>query len=164
LLKAVRDGRAVVPVAIRPIVEKVMADRPLLRNIEYLRFLEAEEQRFWQAPAGLKRSPLQGEILGAVSIAKSIALHNAATRVRRIYERWLEELDRQLLASQSLLIDVERAKRDERQRAPAARARPERVYGVVEPDHEHVRWPFDGEYWKDELGSYRQVVISRCGG
>jgi hypothetical protein len=24
-------------------------------------------------------------------------------------------------------------------------------------------WPFDGEYWRDELGFYRQVVVSKCG-
>ena len=24
-------------------------------------------------------------------------------------------------------------------------------------------WPFDGEYWRDELGYYRQVVHSSCG-
>jgi len=26
-----------------------------------------------------------------------------------------------------------------------------------------VLWPFDGEYWRDELGSYQQVVTSKCG-
>jgi hypothetical protein len=26
-----------------------------------------------------------------------------------------------------------------------------------------VLWPFDGEYWRDELGFYRQVVVSKCG-
>jgi tetratricopeptide (TPR) repeat protein len=29
-------------------------------------------------------------------------------------------------------------------------------------DFEHVRWPFDGEYWKDELGSYYYPLPSRC--
>ena len=33
-----------------------------------------------------------------------------------------------------------------------------KVFGVVNPDEEHVLWPFDGEYWRDELGFYRQVV------
>jgi hypothetical protein len=26
-----------------------------------------------------------------------------------------------------------------------------------------VLWPFNGEYWRDELGFYRQVVESACG-
>jgi hypothetical protein len=33
----------------------------------------------------------------------------------------------------------------------------------VKPDDEHMLWPFDGEYWRDELGFYRQVVESACG-
>ena len=33
----------------------------------------------------------------------------------------------------------------------------------VHVDEEHQMWPFDGEYWRDELGFYRQQVTSRCG-
>ena len=29
-------------------------------------------------------------------------------------------------------------------------------------DYEHVLWPFDGEYWKDELGSYYYPLPSKC--
>ncbi len=31
-------------------------------------------------------------------------------------------------------------------------------------DAEHVRWAFDGEYWKDELGFYYYPLTSLCGG
>ena len=48
---------------------------------------------------------------------------------------------------------------DQRDRDRSDHARKSRkVYGVVKPDEEHVLWPFDGEYWRDELGFYRQVV------
>jgi hypothetical protein len=35
---------------------------------------------------------------------------------------------------------------------------------VVEPfvDGEHQRWPFRGEYWKDELDSYLFIIRSEC--
>lgn len=32
----------------------------------------------------------------------------------------------------------------------------------VQADYEHIVWPFDGEYWKDELGSYYYPLESRC--
>jgi hypothetical protein len=35
--------------------------------------------------------------------------------------------------------------------------------GEVEVDEEHQVWPFDGEYWRDELGFYRQQVTNQCG-
>jgi hypothetical protein len=33
----------------------------------------------------------------------------------------------------------------------------------VTADEEHYLWPFNGEFWRDELGFYRQQVVSRCG-
>ncbi len=33
----------------------------------------------------------------------------------------------------------------------------------VNVDEEHQMWPFNGEYWRDELGFYRQQVTSQCG-
>jgi len=38
-----------------------------------------------------------------------------------------------------------------------------KIFGVVKPDEEHLLWPYQGEYWRDELGFYRQVVASACG-
>ena len=34
---------------------------------------------------------------------------------------------------------------------------------VTATDEEHVYWPFQGEYWKDELGSYYYYIRSECG-
>jgi hypothetical protein len=38
-----------------------------------------------------------------------------------------------------------------------------RIFGAVRADSDHIRWPFTGEYWRDELGTYQQVVQSMCG-
>ena len=35
--------------------------------------------------------------------------------------------------------------------------------GLIEIRDDEIKWPFDGEYWRDELGFYRQQVTSRCG-
>ena len=35
--------------------------------------------------------------------------------------------------------------------------------GRVDVDEEHQIWPFNGEYWRDELGFYRQTITSKCG-
>jgi hypothetical protein len=31
------------------------------------------------------------------------------------------------------------------------------------PDAEHIYWPFDGEYWRDELGYYLYSIKTKCG-
>ena len=30
-------------------------------------------------------------------------------------------------------------------------------------DSEHQLWPYEGEFWRDELGYYRQPITNRCG-
>jgi hypothetical protein len=40
--------------------------------------------------------------------------------------------------------------------------RPDLERGVVLGPRSKGDWPFDGEYWRDELGYYRQVVVNRC--
>jgi hypothetical protein len=35
--------------------------------------------------------------------------------------------------------------------------------GKVYVSPEHNVWPFNGEYWRDELGYYRQQVTYKCG-
>ena len=33
----------------------------------------------------------------------------------------------------------------------------------IQPDDEHHFWPFDGQYWRDELGYYRFKIVNKCG-
>jgi hypothetical protein len=82
---------------------------------------------------------------------------NAGALARSRCERALSELDDQLDDARKLMIDAARGRRV-RAAAQGGRARL-----TVEPDEEHVIWPFDGEYWRDEIGSYRQEILSECG-
>ena len=57
-LKDVRSGNASLPNRLRPIVQSALSDRTLLRNIEYVTVLEAEERRLAQMPQALALKPL----------------------------------------------------------------------------------------------------------
>ena len=62
--------------------------------------------------------------------------------------------------------DITAAQRNELDQAIAqnqVNQQESKIFGIVKPDEEHMLWPFDGEYWRDELGFYRQVVESACG-
>jgi hypothetical protein len=67
------------------------------------------------------------------------------------------------LLGQSLRLDFEIAGREkELAAAPSAdsSASQRRPPAQVEDDEE--LWPFQGEYWRDELGSYRYNLGDRC--
>ncbi len=166
-LKEVREGKAKLSDKVKPIVENALSDRQLLRNIEYVKILDQETTLFKSKNAAFQGSDLGADITDALDLARELAVRNAGTLARDRYTRYLDELNEHLRNAQKILIDIvnaERNKLDEKVIKGQIGKEDTDVYGVVTPDEEHVLWPFDGEYWRDELGFYRQVVVSKCGG
>lgn len=165
-LREVRAGKGDLSAEIRPIVENALSDRQLLRNIEYVRVLEEEEKTFGKAPETFRKGSLGGDVKDALDLAKELAIRNAGNLARERYQRTLDELNEHMRDSAKILIDITAAQRNKlEQTIQAGQITKEemKTLGIVNPDAEHVLWPFDGEYWRDELGFYRQVVISNCG-
>jgi hypothetical protein len=165
-LLSVRDGTADLPPSISGIVKASMSDRQLLRGIEYVRVLDEEMARFQQTPAKFKSSGLGNQVQEVLKIARDLAVEDAGNLARSRYQRNLEELDEHLRNGEKILIDITAAQRNELDQAIAANQvsqQESKIFGIVKPDDEHMLWPFDGEYWRDELGFYRQVVESACG-
>jgi hypothetical protein len=166
-LKEVREGKAKLSTTVKPIVENALSDRQLLRNIEYVKLLDQEAALFKSKNAAFQSSDLGADITDALDLARELAVRNAGTLARDRYTRYLDELNEHLRNAQKILIDIvnaERNKLDEKVAKGQISKEDTDVYGVVTPDEEHVLWPFDGEYWRDELGFFRQVVVSKCGG
>jgi hypothetical protein len=153
-LKDVRAGKANLTSRVKPVVENALSDRQLLRNLEYVRVLDEEEARFKKAPPNFRSSPVGNDVTDQLSLA------------RERYQRNLDELNEHLRDASKIIIDITAAERNKLDAAVVTgqfTKEEGRTYGVVKPDDEHIIWPFDGEYWRDELGFYRQVVVSKCG-
>jgi tetratricopeptide (TPR) repeat protein len=165
-LKEVRSGNANLPPTIKPIVELALSDRQLLRNIEYVRVLDEEQARFKKSPSSFQSSALGGEVQDGLQLARDLAVRNAGNLARERYQRAVDELAEHMRDGAKILIDIVAAQRNQLDAAITTgqmSKEESKVFGVVNPDEEHVLWPFDGEFWRDELGFYRQVVVSRCG-
>jgi len=165
-LQRVRDGEANLDDNIRNVVENALSDRQLLRNIEYVRILRDEMRRFKKAPPNFRNSALGSQVEDALKLARDLAVRRAGELAIQRYQRNLDELEEHLRNGEKILIDIVAAKRnllDTKLKEGQVTKAEAKIYGVVNPDEEHVLWPFDGEYWRDELGFYRQVVQSVCG-
>lgn len=163
----VRDGEAKLSPAVTPIVESALSDRQLLRNIEYVRVLDEELARFNKAPASFKNSPVGADVEDNIAIAKTAAVRQTGILARKRYKRNVDELKEHLRSAQKIIVDITNAQRkkiDEEIATGQWTAEDAYEFGQVPADAEHHIWPFDGEYWRDELGFYRQVVESQCGG
>jgi hypothetical protein len=164
-LKQVRDGKADLPPRIKIVVENALGDRQLLRHLQYVQVLDDEQKRFQKAPAGFRDSALGNDVKDAMQLARDIAVRNAGQLARERYQRNLDELNEHLRNAAKIMIDVNSAKRNQLDQAIAGSqvTAQESERNIVKPDEEHVIWPFDGEYWRDELGFYRQTITSKCG-
>ena len=157
--------------ALKPVLDGAFSDRDLLRNLEYIRLIKAEEDRLKGAKAPIKGSPLAGELASTLDNAMSDAITKAGTLARGRFLRALDDLDEHLGNVQTMLIDISAGERGELEKlggeaADTIKKQQTQLKGLgdVKADEEHYLWPFDGEYWRDELGFYRQKVVSICGG
>jgi hypothetical protein len=150
---------------IRPIVELALSDRQLLRNIEYVKILDDEASRFKKAKHDFQESNLGADVKDALQLARDLAVRNAGTLARERYQRNLDELNEHLRNSAKILIDITAAQRNQLDQSIAGSqvTQAESKANIVKPDEEHIIWPFNGEYWRDELGFYRQTITSKCG-
>lgn len=164
-LKEVREGKADIPPRAKRVVELALSDRQLLRNLEYVRVLDDEGKRFGKAPQSFQTSPLGNDAKDALQLARDIAVRNAGQLARDRFQRNLDELNEHLRDAAKILIDITAAQRNQLDQAIAGSqvTVAESKANIVKPDEEHVIWPFNGEYWRDELGFYRQTITSKCG-
>ena len=75
----------------------------------------------------------------------------------------LQDLRRHLAGALKIKQETLKARRGDspdsvlKEQAAAAAAKQ-----LIEVDDEHIEWPFTGEYWRDELGSYLYDIDSLC--
>ncbi len=163
-LLQVRSGEANLSPAVRGIVASALSDRTLLRNVEYVRVLEAEEERLSSAPAEFQNSSLGARILQDVAVAKSFAVDQTGDIARARYSRLIDELADLTNQMDTIEVEIYTTRRGQiDQETQNQLVDPSVQGGEVEVDEEHQLWEFNGEYWRDELGFFRQRVSNRCG-
>jgi hypothetical protein len=138
-----------------PLVRHLLSDRELLRHGDWVRVIDAESAHLARSTPSFRESALGADIKDNLQLARDVAIRTAGEMVHARLERALRGLDEQLENSTKLLVDIGFAEK-------AGSTQGEMTILDVVPDREHVRWPFVGEYWSDELGSYRETVTSRC--
>lgn len=164
-LKRVRQGNAELSPKIRGIVQSALSDRSVLRHLEYVELLDEQKKRLEQMPQAFRNSSLGVRIQQDIQFARSFAIDETGELVRGRYKRLISEL--RDLMTQMDTVDLEIATYKRGQLSQKAQkqmtAAAESGGGDVEVDREHQLWPFSGEYWRDELGFYRQQVTNKCG-
>jgi hypothetical protein len=92
-----------------------------------------------------------------VALARSFAEAQAGTLARERLQRISDELQDRINEVDTVELEITSMRR--RENITPRRARPPEIWAQQGDQY----WPFDGEYWEDELPHYRQRVVNRCG-
>ena len=165
-LKDVQDKKAnFASPTIKVVVENSLSDRQLLRNLEYVRRLDEELQKYERAKAEFKDGCAGRFVHDSVVASRKGAVQQAGELARGRYQRNLEDLIERIRDAKKILADITQAKLSKvSEELAGTQVRAEEAdINIVQVDDEHLIWPFNGEYWRDELGFYRQSIASKCG-
>jgi len=144
------------------ILQIALADPELERLARSRAEVRAERER---AEALSISAPLSAE-LGAI-YGRQVA-DRSARAGRAVEQRLVEERENiKSLVQQAIRIDIETARSEQERiesRLRSVQSRPRKLEKtfVGWTDDEKVVWPFDGEYWRDELGTYELVLARSC--
>ena len=163
-LKRVQADVADLSPQVRPIVSTALSDRTVLQHLEYVSLLDKEEAQLGKSGEKFANSPIGEKILEDVALAKAFAVDQAGDLARGRYKRLIRELKD--LSNQVDTVELEiatfrRGQIDQELQQQMSLAKQSKG-GNVNVDEEHQLWPFNGEWWRDELGFYRQQVTNLC--
>ena len=160
MLVAVRAGRSRVPARVEPLVREALSDAELTRHLAQVRAIEAEERRLATTP--LLEGDVAARVATDLTIARSVAIDRAGELVQLRLARLRHELRERVHRMDTVELELTTARRRELDHPNRTRMEPAEGGPIVGLSGGQL-WPFDGEFWPDELPRYRQSIANRCG-
>jgi tetratricopeptide (TPR) repeat protein len=161
----IRSGEAGLSDRLQKAAEGALQDRTLAKTLEYVNELDRELKAIEKSDPAWKSTAVAGNILQDLTLQKSLAANDAGNLARQRLQRLATEI--QELVKQAIKVEYEtlNAQKGALTAGTAGDAiNPNAgTYNKIVIDDEHQQWPFNGEYWKDELGYYRFKVQNKCG-
>jgi tetratricopeptide (TPR) repeat protein len=158
------------PAAKASLMRKVMkisfTDKTIKRLNDSILEIEGEmDEGIGRRKEGFRTSALAAESLASLKAERAKLVEEAGARARQKLEYERDAL-RELL-EQALRIKIEVSRREREalevtlaRGAPADALRRYRFSAAVSDEHEY--WPYQGEFWRDELGTYSYTLTKGC--
>jgi hypothetical protein len=161
----IRNKTAGLGDAVGRMARAALGDKQLLKTFTYVHELERELKQVQAADPAWKATAIAGVVLQDLTLQRSLAQNEAGQLAQRRLKRVSKEI--QELIKQAIKVEYETIN-GEKDKLEAS-LRNEQVVSAnvadqtnIQPDDEHLFWPFDGQYWRDELGYFRARIRSQC--
>jgi tetratricopeptide (TPR) repeat protein len=149
---------------LKRIFNLALTDKKLYRLFRFIIALDGEEALLEKMLKTAVQKDLADRLLGELVTYRELAIGETGEQAQARLNQKRKELQR--LVSQAMKVKFEslNAVKEmmEGTREKVKRAGDSRGWQVEQDDDEHLSWPFDGEYWKDELDSYLFRVENLC--
>lgn len=164
----IRDGEAGLGERVQRAAEGAVSDKTLAKAFDYVAELDRELKTVDRSDPAWKSTAVAGNILQDLTLQKSLAANDAGNMARDRLKRLSNEIAE--LVRQAIKVEYETLQAQKgvleaeakNEQVSAAAGAKKKGFGEVNADDEHQKWPFQGEYWKDELGTYRFKVANKC--
>ncbi|MCZ7681430.1 MAG: hypothetical protein M5U28_22610 [Sandaracinaceae bacterium] len=161
MLVAVEAGRSRVPPRVLPALRAAFGDRELLRHVAQVRSIEREQRMLERAGAPSLEGSLAARVAGDLAVVHALALERTGELARARVLRLAEELGERMTQMDTIELELATVRRVELRRPNRLPMGPPDGGPIVAVQGDQV-WPFDGEWWRDELPFYIQDVRNRC--
>src|SRR3954469_10832623 len=165
----IRKQTSGLPEQVERAARGVLGDLTIGRRFDYVRELDSELKRYDKADASWKSTNIAQNVFADLTLQRSLAVNEAGDLARRRLKRLTEELSQLIKRVIKIEFEILAGQKGEleeevKQEQQVIHAGTGHRAGEIRADAEHVIWPFNGEYWRDELGYYRVKIRNKCGG
>jgi len=148
------------------VLNLALTDTDLKKTLDAIRELEREVDAFNKYGDTFKYSELVKVLIDSIKGQRERLMNKAGIMAKGKLE--FELLELRTLSSNALRIRVDTVEKEktylEKQLSEGGSSRDvirRYKYSVAVPD-DYLYWPYKGEYWRDELGTYRYTLTKGC--
>lgn len=148
---------------LQTIVNATLGDRTIRNAVEFVNELDREIAFLATADPGWANSDLAQYLQREIATTRELSISDAGGLVRNRLTAIRDELLTREREGSAILVETDLAEAN----AISSDLRSEMFRGAAdgqrrEATSEEMRWTFQGEYWKDELGFYYYAITSVC--
>jgi len=150
----------------RKVMKIALSDKAIDRLNASIRQIEREmDEGVGGRRAAFRQTAVAQETLQRLKAERARLVQEAGARARQKLEAERDELKRLLEQALRIKIEVSRREREALEAslakgAPVNVLRAYRYSAAVSDEHEY--WPYEGESWRDELGTYSYTLTRGC--
>jgi tetratricopeptide (TPR) repeat protein len=163
----VREGDAGLTPNVERAAKAVLSDRSLARRFEYVKELDRELTQHEKADPAWKSTAVANAVLTDITLQRSLTVNETGELAKQRISRLVGELAQLIKRVIKIEYEILQGQKGQLEQEIIAEQQilgsgKTTAVGVIRVDDEHQYWPFNGEYWRDELGYYRFRLLNRC--